>query len=97
MVKSAPGRAGATRSVRMSIRTQPWRRDLIDRAAEAVGKTRASFMLETACEAAEAVMREDGAPQADSAGSQTFLARLDAPNPSAKLVEMLNTKPPWED
>jgi uncharacterized protein (DUF1778 family) len=81
----------------MSIRAEPWRRDLIDRAAEAVGKTRASLMLETACAAAEAVLREKGAPQADRAGLQTFLARLDAPNPSAKLAELLSTKPRWED
>ena len=27
---------------------------------------------------------------------QAFLARLDEPNPSAKLIELLHTKAPWE-
>ena len=47
----------ATRAVTLNIRAEPRRRDLIDRAAEAVGKTRSDFMLEAACREAETVLQ----------------------------------------
>lgn len=89
-------RLDTTRGVTLNIRADPKRRDLIDRAAEAVGKSRSEFMLETACKEAESVLLDRRYFALDEAQFQAFLARLDAPAPSAKLVELLNTKAPWE-
>ena len=86
----------ATRGVTLNIRVEPRHRDLIDRAAEAVGKTRSEFMLETACKEAEAVLLDRRYFTLDDEQFEAFLARLDEPTPSAKLTKLLNTKAPWE-
>lgn len=85
-----------TRDVTLNIRAEPRHRDLIDRAAAAVGKTRSEFMLETACREAEAVLLDRRYFALDEAQFEEFLARLDAPKPSEKLIELLKTKAPWE-
>lgn len=89
-------RPSATRGVSINIRAEPRHRELIDRAAEAVGKTRSEFMLETACKEAEAVLLDRRYFTLEDAQFQAFLEQLDDPNPSEKLVELLNTKAPWE-
>ncbi|MDP3854375.1 DUF1778 domain-containing protein [Phenylobacterium sp.] len=96
MATTARERQDATHGVTLNIRADPRRRDLIDRAAEALGKSRSEFMLETACKEAESVLLDRRYFTLDEAQFQAFLARLDAPAPSAKLVELLNTKAPWE-
>lgn len=83
-------------SVTLNIRADPRRRDLIDRAAEAVGKTRSDFMLETACREAEAVLLDRRYFTLDEEQFRSFLDRLDAPAPSEGLAELLTTKAPWE-
>jgi uncharacterized protein (DUF1778 family) len=45
------------RDVTINIRVQQSQRDLIDRAAEALGKNLSDFMLETACREAEIVIK----------------------------------------
>ncbi|WP_200155386.1 DUF1778 domain-containing protein [Chromatium okenii] len=40
----------------MNIRAQRYQRDLIDKAAELLGKTRSDFILETACREAQEVL-----------------------------------------
>lgn len=96
MATTARERQDVARGVTLNILADPRRRDLIDRAAEAVGKSRSEFMLETACKEAKAVLLDRRYFALDEAQFQAFLARLDAPAPSAKLVELLNTKAPWE-
>jgi uncharacterized protein (DUF1778 family) len=96
MATAARDRPSATRGVTLNIRAQPRHRDLIDRAAEAVGKSRSEFMLETACKEAEAVLLDRRYFTLDEEQFHAFLERLDKPMPSAKLVELLNTKAPWE-
>ena len=96
MATAALKRASATRGVSINIRAEPRHRELIDRAAEAVGKTRSEFMLETACKEAEAVLLDRRYFTLEDDQFQAFLARLDEPNPSAKLIELLHTKAPWE-
>ena len=90
------GRRSATRGVTLNIRAEQRHRDLIDRAADAVGKSRSEFMLETACKEAEAVLLDRRYFTLDDEQFQAFLGRLDAPNPSEGLVELLKTKAPWE-
>jgi uncharacterized protein (DUF1778 family) len=96
MVPAAPERPSATRGVTLNIRVEPRHRDLIDRAAEALGKSRSEFMLETACKEAEAVLLDRRYFTLDQDQFQAFLARLDEPAPSARLADLLNTKAPWE-
>lgn len=96
MTAATRERPGAARGVTLNIRADARRRDLIDRAAEAVGKTRSEFMLETACKEAQAVLLDRRYFALDEAQFEDFLARLDAPDPSGKLAELLNTKAPWE-
>ncbi|ACG78590.1 conserved hypothetical protein [Phenylobacterium zucineum HLK1] len=80
----------------ISIPAAARRPDLIDRAAETVGKTRSEFMLQTACKEAEAVLPDRRCFTLEDAQFQAFLARLDEARPSDRLVELLNTKAPWE-
>jgi uncharacterized protein (DUF1778 family) len=86
-----------TRDVTINIRVQQMQRDLIDRAAEALGKNRSDFMLETACREAQAVLLERRLFLLDDDKFQQFLALLDAP-PKAndKLRALLTTKAPWD-
>lgn len=86
-----------TRDVTINIRAQQVQRDLIDRAAEALGKNRSDFMLETACREAEAVLLDRWFFALDDKMLNQFLDLLDAP-PAAneKLRALLTTKAPWE-
>ena len=47
------------RSVIINIRARERQRDLIDRAAESLGKNRSDFMLETSCREAESILFEE--------------------------------------
>jgi uncharacterized protein (DUF1778 family) len=51
-------------SVKIKLRVASQQRDLIDRAARAMGKTRTEFMLEAAYRAAEEIVSPDVASQA---------------------------------
>lgn len=90
------GRPGPTRGVTLNIRTEARHRDLIDRAAEALGKTRSEFMLETACREAEAVLLDQRWFALDEDRFEAFLGRLEEAAPSDALVALLGTKAPWE-
>ena len=86
----------ATRAVTLNIRAEPRRRDLIDRAAEAVGKTRSDFMLEAACREAETVLLDRRYFTLDEDQFRSSLERMDQPAPSNALADLLTTKAPWE-
>jgi uncharacterized protein (DUF1778 family) len=85
------------RDVTINIRVHQAQRDLIDRAAEALGKNRSDFMLETACREAEAVLLDRRMFLLDDNKFQQFVELLDAP-PSANenLRKLLTTSSPWE-
>ena len=51
MARARTNRIGNT----INIRVKPGQRDVIDRAAEALGKSRSEFILDTACREAESV------------------------------------------
>lgn len=92
----APAEKSGARIVTLNIRAEPRHRDLIDRAAEATGKTRSDFMLETACREAEAVLLDRRFFTLDEPQFQAFLDRLDTPAPSETLGKLLAAAAPWE-
>ena len=86
-----------TRSQNINLRVSPRQRNLIDRGAQALGRSRSDFMLDAACREAETVLldRRYFALEADE--YRRFLTILDKPpvaNP--RLRRLLRTKPPWE-
>ena len=89
-------RVVATRDT-LNIRIKAEDRGLIDRAAEALGKTRSDFMLEAARRAAEDALLDRTFFLASPEAYEQFLARLDAPpQPNDRLRRTLATKAPWD-
>lgn len=85
-----------TRETNIHIRAHQGDRDLIDRAAEAIGKTRSEFVLDTARREAAEVLREQRVFNLDATAFKSFMRELDHPpakNP--KLAALLNRKAPW--
>ena len=81
----------------INLRALPSQRDLIDRAARALGKNRSDFMLEAACERAEAVLLDRVFFNLDAKAFKQFSDLLDAPvKSSAGLKRLLAVKPPWK-
>jgi uncharacterized protein (DUF1778 family) len=81
----------------LNLRTDATSRDLIDRAAEALGKNRSEFMLEAARREATAVLLDRRLFLVDDRAFRRFTAALDAPpaeNP--RLRRLLRTPAPWE-
>lgn len=86
---------GRARTINM--RVLPGEQALIDRAAEASGKTRSEFMLEAARREAEGVLLDRRLFMLDETAYQAFVERLDAPpRRNDKLRRMLATRAPWE-
>jgi len=85
------------RDTTINLRARSEQRDLIDRAAGVLGKNRTDFMLEAACEKAQAVILERTFFTLDKAAFTDFTALLDAPleeNPA--LERLLARRPGWE-
>jgi uncharacterized protein (DUF1778 family) len=86
------GRRGETINLRAS-RSQ---KELIDQAAEALGRSRSDFMLDTVCREAEAVLLDRRYFVLSEEAFQRFTAMLDKPpKDNPKLRRLLETKPPW--
>jgi uncharacterized protein (DUF1778 family) len=77
------------REIKISIRAHKKQRDLIDSAAERLGKSRSDFMLETACREAESVLTDRRVFVMDKQEWASFLAALDAPPKSRPRLERL--------
>lgn len=89
--------SGQTRDININIRAKRQQRDLIDQAAELLGKTRSDFMLETACREAEDVLLDQRIFALDAEAFKKFQAILDAPpRENPKLRQLMATKAPWE-
>ena len=87
----------ATRGETINLRANRSQKALIDRAAQALGRTRSDFMLETACREAEGVLLDRRYFTLYPAAFKRFLAMLDKPpkvNP--KLRRLLERTPVWE-
>jgi len=81
----------------LNLRIKPDLRGLIDRAAEATGKTRTDFVLNAARHAAEDALMDRTAFAVSPEAYAEFLARLDAPPaPNGRLLRSLQTPAPWE-
>jgi uncharacterized protein (DUF1778 family) len=85
------------RDINISIRAKRTQRDLIDQAADLLGKSRSDFMLETACREAEDVLLDKRVFMLDPEDFSRFQAILDAPQGNnLKLQKLLATQAPWE-
>lgn len=84
------------RDAAINLRALPEQRELIDHAANLLGKNRSDFMLEAACERAQAVVLDQVFFGLDDDRFQQFTAMLDAP-PTANpgLDRLLAVKAPW--
>lgn len=86
-----------TRGNNINLRVTQAQKALIDRAAEALGRNRSDFMLETACREAEAVLLDRRYFNLSEEAFNRFTAALDHPPASnPRLRRLLKTKAPWE-
>lgn len=84
------------RAAAINIRALPEQRDLIDHAANLLGKNRSDFMLEVACERAQAVLLDQVFFNLDDEQFRQFNAMLDAPTtPNPGLDRLMAVKAPW--
>lgn len=84
-------------AVTISIRAKAGQRDLIDQAADRLGRSRSDFMLEAACRRAEDVLLDQTYFALDAEKMAAFQAMLDSPPaPTDRLRRLLNAPTPWE-
>lgn len=85
------------RDAAINLRALPQQRDLIDQAAQLLGKNRSDFMLDAACDKAKAVLLDQVFFNLDEAKFHQFTAMLDAPPaPNPGLERLLAVKAPWQ-
>jgi uncharacterized protein (DUF1778 family) len=81
----------------INIRASARQRDLIDRAAQVLHKSRSEFILETACREAQDVLLDQTYFELDAEAFDRFMAMLDNPRePTDALRKLLLTPAPWE-
>ncbi len=84
-------------SVPLNFRIKPSARNLIDRAAELLGKNRTDFVIEAAERRAEEVLADRTLFTVGPEAYAEFLARLDAPaQPNERLRRTMETRAPWD-
>ena len=84
------------RDVIINLRARPEQRDLIDRAAKLLRKSRSDFVLEAACDKAQSVLLDQVFFNLDAEKVRQFTKLLDAPpgsNPG--LDRLMGVKAPW--
>ncbi len=84
------------RDAAINLRARPEQRDLIDQAAQLLGRNRSDFMLEAACDKAQSVLLDQVFFRLDAAKFRQFAKLLDAPpafNPG--LERLMAVRPPW--
>ena len=92
----AQAQKDSRRAETINLRASRKQKALIDRAAEALGRSRSDFMLDTACREAEAVLLDRRYFVLSAETYQRFAAMLDRPTKdNAKLRRLLETRPPW--
>lgn len=84
-------------SIPINLRAKVYQRDLIDQAAEHLGRSRSDFMLEAACLQAEQVLLDQAFFNVDDKTFAKLRQLLDKPLPvTEKLQRLLKTKSPWD-
>ena len=84
-------------AVAINIRAKARQRDLIDQAADRLGRSRSEFMLEASCQKAIDVLLDQTFFTVDAETFEKFQKMLDNPLPSSdKLRRLLKTKAPWD-
>jgi uncharacterized protein (DUF1778 family) len=82
--------------ITISIRAKSGQRDLIDQAADRLGRSRSDFMLEAACRQAEDVLLDQTYFTLDATRFAAFQALLDKPPaPTDRLRRTLKAPAPW--
>ena len=85
------------RDAAINLRALPEQRELIDHAASLLGKNRSDFMLEAACERAQAVLLDQVYFTLDADKFQQFINLLDTPPaPNQGLERLLAVQAPWD-
>ena len=85
------------RDTPINLRARAEQRELIDQAAQLLGKNRSDFMLEAACDKAQSVLLDQIFFRLDAQRFAQFNALLDAPparNPGLK--RLMAVQSPWD-
>jgi uncharacterized protein (DUF1778 family) len=84
------------RDAAINLRALPQQRNLIDQAAQLLGKNRSDFMLEAACDKAQSVLLDQVFFNLDEEQFRQFTALLDGPlEPNPGLERLMSLKAPW--
>ena len=84
------------RDAAINLRALPEQRDLIDHAANLLGKNRSDFMLEAACDKAQSVVLDQVFFGLDTDKLTQFTQMLDAPpGHNLGLERLMAVKAPW--
>lgn len=87
----------STKNITINIRAKSIQRDLIDQAANSLGKSRSDFILETACNKAETVLLDQCYFALAGDKFEEFTRLLDqSPTKNKALNKLLTLIPPWE-
>ena len=85
------------RDAAINLRALPEQRDLIDHAAQLLGKNRSDFMLEAACDKAQVVVLDQVFFGLDADKFRQFTKLLDAPpTRNSGLERLMAVKTPWK-
>ncbi|MGH9519558.1 MAG: DUF1778 domain-containing protein [Terriglobales bacterium] len=94
---STGAKVAAGRSEAINLRASRQQKALIDRAADALGRSRSDFMLESACREAESVLLDRRYFVLSADTFRKFSALLDQPPRSnPRLRRLLQSQAPWE-
>ncbi len=81
----------------INLRASRRQKALIDRAAEALGRSRSDFMLDTACREAESILLDRRYFSLSEDEFKRFSAMLDRPpKDNPRLRRLLQTRAPWD-
>jgi uncharacterized protein (DUF1778 family) len=91
-------KARMARRETLNFRVKAEDRNLIDRAARLLGKSRTDFMLESARRAAQDALLDQVLFKVSPKIHAEFVARLDAsPAPNKRLRRMMTAPAPWDE
>ena len=83
-----------TRAVNLRVREDI--RDLIDQAAQGLGKSRSEFMIDAARRAAEEVLLDQTLVRVDPKTYEHFLSVLDQPPGGDGYKRLMKSPKPWK-